>query len=218
MTQEKLQAISAELGFQVPALEIIDQVYAVYQKIDAEIHEKTKGLGLPCKAGCDACCHESVFLCAPEFLVVCAELLATRSPESLTGLVEEMCILAEEFSDELEFLEAVGAGPERDEVAARIKFRCPMLSAEGLCTVYQARELNGRTFGHAWDTDNNEIYGCDLSREHLHIIDQPKSDFSNLPNLPNAREARLALVKVVPLTERVQVYPWWFRKYGSILL
>jgi len=206
-----LQGLSVALGFEVAPQEIIDRVYDVYAQIDHEIQANTQNLNLPCKAGCDACCHESVFLSAPEFLVVCAELISSRTPEALKDLVEEMRGLAEDFEDEIEFLEIATPGRERDEVAARIKFRCPLLSSDGLCSVYGARELNGRSFGHTWDSRNKEAYGCTLTREHLRILDQ------DTPQLPDARQARMALVEAVPLTERVQVYPWWFTKYGEFL-
>jgi hypothetical protein len=98
-------------------------------------------------------------------------------------------------------------------VAARVKFRCPLLSHDGLCTIYPARELNGRTFGQSWDSVRAHPYGCELTHERLRVLPPEQG-----PRLIDAREARRRLVASVPGTERVHVYPWWFARYGALLL
>jgi Fe-S-cluster containining protein len=209
---DRLSRLSLAMGFENPAQHIVEQVYSVYEKIDHEVQSSTKDLNLPCHRGCDACCHEAVFLCAPEFLVVCDRLFESFSSRALRSLVEQMCAVAVEYEDELELLDEIDSGPERDEVAARVKFKCPLLSSEGACQIYPARELNGRTFGHAWDSSGGHAYGCLLTHDHLRIVDNPQG------KLLDARQARMTLVNQVPLTQKVQVYPWWFRKYKRYLI
>ena len=212
MNLDRLSPLSRALGFESPARQIIDRIYSVYAQIDDEVARTTKDLNLPCHRGCDACCHESVFLSAPEFLVVCDHLFESFSAQALRSVVEQMCAVALEYEDELELLDQIDSGPERDEVAARVKFKCPLLSTEGACRIYPARELNGRTFGHAWDSSGGQAYGCSLTRDHLRIVDNPQG------KLIDARHARMTLVKRVPLTEKVHVYPWWFRNYKRYLI
>jgi hypothetical protein len=154
-----------------------------------------------------------VFLSAPEFLAVAAHLLEHRSEAELKALLEEMRALAARFEDELELLEILTPGFERDEVAARIKFRCPMLSEGGECTVYPARELNARTFGAAFDSARGHPFGCELTHERLRVL---PSEIA--PAMFDAREARRRLVTALPGTEVVHVYPWWFSRYGEHLI
>jgi hypothetical protein len=136
-----------------------------------------------------------------------------RDAAERTALIEAMRALAVRFEDELELLEILTPGFERDEVAARVKFRCPLLAADGRCTVYPARELNARTFGLTWDSARAHPFGCELTHERLRVLPDRVA-----PSLFDAREARRRLVAVVPGTERVHVYPWWFAKYGELLI
>ena len=212
MSLPQIEKLGSALGFLEPAQEIISRVYSVYKDIDQHIQEVTSQTNLPCKRGCDACCHESVFLSAPEFLVVSEHIMNSFEFSERESLVHQMWALADEYEDELELLEEIISGPERDEVAARIKFSCPLLSADGACRIYVARELNGRSFGHAWDSARNEAYGCELTHDHLRVLNNPRDA------LIDARQARQSLVEQVPNTEKVQVYPWWFKTYGKLLL
>lgn len=196
------------LGFDDP-LEVWARVRELYEVLDRDVEAGARGAELPCRKGCDACCHESVFLSAPEFLVVGAHLLTHWSPEARARLVDQMSALAERFEDELELLELLEPGAERDEVAARIKFRCPLLDEAGACTIYPARELNGRTFGASW-LSGDEAYGCELTRAHLRVL-------NDRPPLVDARAARKRLVDAVPQTEMVHVYPYWFVRFGRWL-
>ncbi|MCK6550314.1 hypothetical protein L6R52_31045 [Myxococcota bacterium] len=153
-----------------------------------------------------------MFLSAPELLAVVDELLRTRTDAELRALVDAMAILAARFEDELELLETIPAGDERDEVAARVKFDCPLL-ADGACTVYRARELNARTFGQTWDRRRGAAYGCGLTHERLRILGPDVGT-----RLVDARDVRRRLVDAVPGTERVHVYPWWFARIGALLV
>jgi hypothetical protein len=206
-------ALCRALGLGDDPAKILDALSQLYSDLDRALGERARGLDLPCRAGCDACCHESVFLSAPEFFAVAVELLATHTLETRTRIVEEMRALAVRFEDELELLETLTPGDERDEVAARIKFRCPLLAADGRCTVYRARELNARTFGQSWDAFRHAAYGCELTHARLRVLPETAG-----PALFDAREARRRLVAAVPRTELVHVYPWWFARHGDALL
>jgi Fe-S-cluster containining protein len=208
----KLAALARALGLGDDPQAILEPLKKLYADLDREITARATGLALPCKPGCDACCHESVFLSAPELLAVAAALLE-KPREELARVVAEMRALAERYADELELLETIEPGPERDEVAARVKFRCPLLGPDGRCTIYEARELNARTFGAAYDSARGEPYGCTLTHERLRVL-PPES----APALFDARGARRRLRDHVPGTTQVQVYPWWFNRYGHILL
>lgn len=207
-----LDRLSSALGLGSDAGAILGSLDQLYRAIDAEVAEQTAGQGLPCKMGCDACCHQSVFLSAPEFLRVAAELLATRSIEERRRVVSEMRALASRFSDELEQLEQFPPGAERDEVAARVAFRCPLLGSDGRCTIYPARELNARTFGATWDHRRAEPYGCPLTVARVLELGRSVAE-----RWADPRDARMRLARAVPGTEKVQLYPWWFEQYGRYL-
>lgn len=204
---EGLEGLCRALGFEAPAAEVLDAVAQVYREVDAELAEGCHKLELPCKSGCDDCCHESVFVSAPEFLAV-AEALLGWPAGARAEVVRGMLVLADEFEDELELLEHLEAGPERDEVAARVKFTCPILSESGRCQVYAVRELNARTFGSSLDESTGSPYGCEKTHAALQVIPPAR-----LARLAGARAARRRLVQRVPNTAQVHVYPWWFARY-----
>ena len=208
---ESLNALAQALDLGETAAPLLRGLHAFYAEIDAEIAARAAPTSLPCAQGCDACCHESVFVSAPEFLGAAAALLAL-GPEETRRVVAEMGLLAQRFADELELLEVLSPGAERDEVAARISFRCPLLSTAGTCTIYGSRELNARSFGQTWDELRGEAYGCTLTHARLRVL--PAEDG---PRLYSAREARRRLVSSVPGAGQVRVYPWWFERYGALL-
>lgn len=207
MSAPRLEGLARALGFEAPAQEVLGRLRTVYAQIDKRLAEGAEGVNLPCKAGCDACCHEAVFVCAPEFLAVAEQVMAWPQDRQ-DRLLDQMALIASDFEDELELLQLVASGPERDEIARRIRFRCPLLSAEGGCTVYVARELNARTFGQSRHEGFDAPYGCELTHAALKVLPER-------PALYGAQQARRDLVEAVPQTERVQVYPWWFTRYRA---
>lgn len=209
MTIDEL-CLALELG--PTAQPVIDRVMAIYSEVDEAVAERASGHELPCHAGCEACCHEAVFICAPEWLVVADELLRGWPLEQRRAVHGEMLELAERFEDELELLETITPGAERDEVAARIRFRCPLLTASGRCSIYTVRELNGRTFGLTWNSKRNAPYGCELTHERLRVLPEVG------PSLFDATDARKRLADAFPKIDFVHVYPWWFRRFGEYLL
>ena len=184
---------------------------SLYREVDLEVQAKSLGAELPCRAGCDACCREAVFLSAPEFLFVAAHLGESWTRPEVEALMSRMLELAERFADELELLESIAPGAERDEVAARVHFDCPFLSGSN-CGIYSARELNARTFGLSWDSVRGEAYGCGLTHARLRVLG-PEAG----PALADARVMRAKLAAALPGTERVHVYPWWFSRHRALI-
>ena len=190
---------------------ILARLRSFYDEVDARIQVSTSGLDLPCRMGCSQCCHEAVFVSAGEFFAVVFALREAQTP--LEPIVKQMQALALYFRDELELLERLAPGEERNEVAARIRFRCPLLTETEQCSVYAWRELNARTFGKTHDSQNGSPYGCEATHERLQILGQ-----EGAARLTDARNHRRALTLVLPRTEIVQVYPWWFDRYADVLL
>lgn len=203
-----LDGLCRALGLGQDPQAILRPLEALYREIDEALAAGSAGLGLPCKPGCDACCHEAVFVSAPEVLAVGAALFAGPREVRLR-VVDEMLDVAERFEDELLLLESITPGAERDEVAARVKFRCPLLGQGGACTVYAARELNARTFGQSVDDVRGEPYGCALTHARLAVLQDAA------PRLFSAREARRRLAQQVPGAGFVHVYPWWFARHEA---
>lgn len=203
-----LRSLSEALGLGSDPERALRPLRALYRRLDDEVAHSTADLALPCRAGCSACCHESVFLSGPEFLLVAEALLAGPRARR-REVVEAMQDLARRFADELELLETLEPGPERDEVAARVRFRCPLLDADERCSVHPVRELNARAFGQSWDGLRGSPYGCGLTYERLRVLG-PRARV-----LPDARAWRRALADEVPGTETVHVYPWWFARYAE---
>ena len=208
----QIEKLALAMGFTTSSKSIIETVTSFYDSLQTDSSGVEERLSLPCKKGCDACCYESVFLSAPEFLTVCHYLIEAKDLEFRTKVVREMRVIADEFEDEIEFLESAPEGLERDEVAERIKFRCPLLSSDGSCSIYPVRELNGRTFGLSWDTKYQQAYGCSLTRERLRIIDEPPT------KLLDARAVRNSFNQLVENHDFVHVYPWWFARYSAFLV
>jgi hypothetical protein len=201
-----LRGLSEALGLGPDPERALAPLRAFYRRLDDALSRASAGLELPCGAGCSDCCHEAVFVSAPEFLLV-AEALWAWPSDARRSVVEAMGALARRFEDELELLELLEPGPERDEVAARVKFSCPLLDALGRCRVYAARELNARTFGQTYDGLRGTPYGCHRTHARLRVLGQPE--------LPDARAWRRALVASVPGAGAVRVYPWWFARYEA---
>lgn len=208
---ERLRGLGLELGLGSEPERVLEPLKAFYRQVDGALASAAEGLGLPCRAGCDACCREAVFLSAPEFLLIAAVLF--DNPPLQSEVVPRMLSLAARFADELELLEVLPAGRERDEVASRVKFDCPLLDAGGRCRVHAARELNARTFGQAWDEHLDGPFGCGLTHERLTVLGGGGAP--SRQGLPGARAWRESLREQVPGVGDVHVYPWWFDRYRT---
>jgi Fe-S-cluster containining protein len=208
-----IRRLTEALGFTEDPVDLMARLRGLYQDVDQAVRERASAHVFDCKSGCSDCCHESVFVSAPEFLYIASAIWTRFSVTRRQRLLDEMLRLADVFEDELALLEELGPGKERDEVAARIRFRCPLLSESEACSVYEARELNGRTFGMSWDSQGNRPFGCD--RTHVRLALYPDAQLAG--SLYDARQARRELVARLPGTETVHVYPWWFARYRAFL-
>lgn len=199
-----LEALGTALGISA-APAVLRRLRGFYADVDRRLAAASEGLQLPCRRGCSACCHEAVFLSALEFLAV-AEVVLGWPSERRAEVLRQMEALAATFADELEMLEELPAGPERDEVAERIAFRCPLLDEAEACTVHGVRELNGRSFGQSFDQLRGHPFGCELTHQRLRVLGQPE--------LPDPRALRKELA-AFPGAGPVRVYPWWFSRYAE---
>lgn len=212
-TGERLKQLSTALGLGDDPGRILAPLRELYAEVDAGLRSATAELDLPCRAGCSDCCYEAVFVSAAEFLAV-AEALFERDEAgqepTLDAVLRLMCTVAGHFADEIELLETLPPGPERDEVAARVRFRCPLLGPDERCSVYAVRELNARSFGQTMDARRGSPYGCERTHARLKVL-------GPVP-LADARELRAQLVRSVPGTDFVHIYPYWFSRYRELLI
>ena len=88
-----------------------------------------------CKRGCGWCCHQPVFLTAPEAVMVVAHLRATRTNEQLAGLRAELAMRAAERRTQVEDRRLLAAG-----------MACVFLDEDNACTIHGARPLICRGF------------------------------------------------------------------------
>ena len=180
---------------------------ALYADLDQRNQRLTQGLDLPCHRGCDACCHESVFLTPLEFMVAWGYAQAHLSPEAMARVIDEGLRLYVVHRPVIEGLLEPDSGGEagHDGLAARLKFTCPLLGADGACSVYPARELYARLFGCSFNSQGG-IYGCHEVGRHL--ADREVT----LVSAPAVAQALSAL----PLTFMRQVYPYYIHAlYGD---
>jgi hypothetical protein len=181
-------------------------LWGLYLEVEKRNAKNTLTLALPCRSGCDACCHESVFLTPLEFYCVWEWVQDNYSDEERSEIVRRGLEL---YSQNRERIAAMNAPPpegERDHfaIAKDLRFRCPLLDDEGACLVYPVRELYARLFGSSFAADGG-IYGCQLVGEHL-----------------AGKEVTLLRVDLVakeldglPLTGKRQVYPYYIHQlYG----
>lgn len=85
-----------------------------------------------CHAGCDACCHLYVMIPPGIAEAIADHLIETRSPTALADLRVE--------------LEKTAAAAEGLADPSTLIRRCPLLGADGLCTIYEVRPLTCRAF------------------------------------------------------------------------
>jgi hypothetical protein len=124
-------------------------LHALYDEVDARNTELTADLDLPCKRGCDACCHESVFLTPLEFFAAWDYVQGQYDDAARSAMVARGLAL---YAENREIIEGFNAPPpagEKDHLhlARQLKFTCPLLGEGGVCRVYPARELYARLFG-----------------------------------------------------------------------
>ncbi|MBT6178866.1 MAG: hypothetical protein HOI23_16605 [Deltaproteobacteria bacterium] len=179
---------------------------ALYADIDKRNAQNTAGLNLPCHSGCDACCHESVFLTPLEFYGAWDWVQKNVPENERTLMIEQgLEIYAENETTIVELNQpAKPGGPSHDALAKTLKFRCPLLRSDGLCGVYPMRELLARLFGCSFNSDGG-VYGCHLVGTHL-----AGKLVTLLPADTTAKR-----IQDLPFTHKRQVYPYYIHQlYG----
>jgi hypothetical protein len=179
---------------------------AFYAEVDRRNGQNIAGLDLPCGQGCDACCHQSVFLTPLEFLTAWDWAQRHLSDAELSETVNRGLEL---FAQHQELIEALDRPPpagacDHYEVASRLRFRCPLLSASGDCRIYPLRELYARMFGCSFYEEGG-IYGCQLVGKHL---------AGRTVSLLSVRAVARRLGDL-PLTQTRQVYPYYIHVFYS---
>ena len=200
-----LTAMVAGWGVDLPAA--LRQLQLLYDEVDARNAHNTKNLDLPCHRGCSMCCHESVFLTPLEFLAAWDYAQTHLSDPTIDAIVQEGLRLYEHHQARIEAMDAPPPQGHKDHfaLARDLKFTCPLLSKDGACQVYPARELLARLFGCSLN-EHLGIYGCHLVGAHL-----ANKTVTLLPARPTARR-----LDALPLTHKRQVYPYYFHVlYGD---
>jgi hypothetical protein len=170
----------------------------LYVEVDRRNAANTGGLELPCARGCDACCHESVFLTPLELYAAWEWLQEHYDPPARLRVIERGLAA---YADHRERILALSAPPPagaRDHfaIAREVRFRCPLLADDGACMVYPVRELYARLFGQSFNEEGG-VYGCDLVGQHLG---------GRTVTLLRVRAVAEAL-NALPLTASRNVYP-----------
>ena len=177
-----------------------DKLAALYDEIERRNTALTQDLNLPCHRGCSMCCHESVFLTPLEFFYVWHYVQVHLTDAERQGIIEDGLNLYAKHRLEILALEEPLAAQQRDhfDVASRLRFACPMLSAAGACRVYPAREMLARLFGCSFN-EQGGLYACHLVADHVG---------DKTVTLLRARPTWRRLLDL-PLTHKRQVYPYY---------
>lgn len=188
----------------------LDEAFAelaeLYAFVDAKNAANTNTLDLPCHRGCSHCCKESVFMTPLEFFYAWDYVQRELPDAEREAIVAKGLALYAEHGDLIEGLEGEHT-PEHDVIAAKLKFVCPLLSADGACAVYPQRELFARLFGSTFN-DAGGVYGCHIVGAHLG---------GKALTLLKA-SAMAERVRNFPLTFKRQVYPYYINwLYGRPL-
>ncbi len=200
-----LDALAAAQG--VSLREALTALMNIYADVDALNAKNTRGLDLPCHRGCDACCHESVFLTPLEFYCVWDWVQTHLDDATRSDMVTRGLALYAANRALIEALDEPPPAGERDHwrLAQELRFTCPLLGQDGACRVYPARELYARLFGCSFNAEGG-IYGCNLVGAHL-----AGKVVTLLPVRGTARR-----LNDLPLTHKRQVYPYYLRQlYGA---
>lgn len=195
-----IPALTAACGVDFAAAR--DQLLALYEEIEIKNARLTPALDLPCHRGCDACCHESVFITPLEFFVVWDWAQTHLSTAKRTEIVAAGIDLYHRNRKVIDALNQPSAGADHFQLARTLRFRCPLLGSDGACRVYPVRELYARLFGCSFN-DAGGVYGCHLVGAHL---------AGKTVSMLKVRPYALRL-DALPLTHKRQVYPYYLHTF-----
>ena len=184
----------------------LEQLRELYADVDRRNAANTRDLNLPCQSGCDACCHESVFLTPLEFYGAWDWVQKNVDESRRTRMIQDGLKIYAENAELIQRLNEPPqpGGPSHDELAKGLKFRCPLLELDGRCGVYPMRELLARLFGCSFNSAGG-VYGCHLVGSHL-----AGKLVTLLPAEGTARR-----ISDLPFTHKRQVYPYYIHQlYG----
>ena len=179
----------------------------LYRELDQALQRTTETLDLPCKAGCDACCHQSVFLTPLEFLAAWDWLQSEVSQSELSAIVTKAIRIYRLNQAVINRLDLPAPDGQSDHfsLVEGLAFRCPLLAEDGRCMVHPARELYARLFGGSWERRPGALYACHIVSEHL-----ADKELSLLVSKDWAQK-----LNALPLTHRRTVYPAYIAElYG----
>jgi hypothetical protein len=181
-------------------------LWGLYLEVERRNETNTAELNLPCHNGCDACCHESVFLTPLELFCVWDWVQENYSDRERSEMVRRGLEIYEANRAAILALDEPPPAGERDHfsIARSLRFRCPLLGDDGACLVYPVRELYARLFGSSFSGDG-AVYGC-------HRVGQALSG----EEVTLLRVDRVAeRLDALPLTSKRQVYPYYLHQlYG----
>lgn len=128
--REQIQATQVVLNSDRTEKSILQLIADARQRIEQEAEESPLALLRQCAAGCDACCSTVVADVTPLEALVIAEYLTQHHEEAEIAAIRDRLAASASRYEEL----SVEDGP-------RVSMRCPLLNADGLCSVYEARPL-----------------------------------------------------------------------------
>lgn len=189
--------------------EAIDALYALYGELDAQTDAVAKRYpALPCHCGCDACCHEAVFVTPLEFWAIISWLQEHEKWDLLAQALEKSRAIVSEHREVIEAFNLPPKDGESDHfsLAKELHYTCPFLD-KGCCQIYPVRSLIARLFGRSFEKPG-VVYGCELMEEALVAL-------GGEVKLPSTQFWTKKL-SALPYTDGRQVLPYFMVKlYGE---
>ena len=147
---------------------------------------------LACRAGCDACCHLYVMVPPGVAEAIARHLVAHLDPSALAALKTEL-------------QKAVDAAQGLPD-PSKLHYRCPLLGAGGLCTVYEVRPLTCRAF------TSKSAAAC------RSLVFDPRGSVSNIPQNPSQFAVYVEATKALEGAARTRELPHRQRSLPAALL
>jgi Fe-S-cluster containining protein len=147
---------------------------------------------LACRAACDACCHLYVMVPPGMAEAMAAHLVARLEPSALVAL-------------KLDLQKAVDAAQSLPD-PSKLHHRCPLLGADGLCTVYEVRPLTCRAF------TSKSAAAC------RSLVFDPRSPIASIPQNPSHFAVYVEATKALEGAARTRGLPHHQRSLPAALL
>ena len=147
---------------------------------------------LACRAGCDACCHLYVMVPPGMAEAMARHLVAHLDPSAIAALKTEL-------------QKAVDAAQNLPD-PSKLHYRCPLLGADGLCTVYEVRPLTCRAF------TSKSAAAC------RSLVFDPRSPVASIPQSPSQFAVYVEATKALESGARTRGLPHHQRSLPAALL